>query len=413
MNVAFHIAKRYLFSKKSHNAIKIISLVSVCGVVIVTAALVCALSVMNGFNELIFKMLGNLDPELKITPVTGKVFNPDSAGIRSLIELPGVDDISEVLQDNALVRYNGRQIVGIVKGVSDNYSRLSSIEEILIDGSFILSDEIVNYATPGIGVAAALGIRAGFVSPLEIMSPRRTGNINLANPASSMNVEYAYLTAVFQCNQQAYDESHIIVPISLARSLFGYENEVSAVEVKTTPGYTINEVKRSIQSKLGKDFKVHNRYEQQDAAYKMMQSEKWMIFLILFFILIISLFNMVGSLSMLMIEKQDDVRTLRNLGADDSLIRRIFLFEGWMISGFGACIGVIAGLGLCLIQQTFGLVKMGEAGAFVVNSYPVLVNTADLIIILAVVIFSGFISACYPVYGLGERWLTSKFRIEN
>jgi ABC-type lipoprotein release transport system permease subunit len=405
LNVAFYIAKRYLFSKKSHNAINIISLVSVCGVVIVTAALVCALSVMNGFNELIFKMLGSLDPELKITPVTGKVFNPDSAGVRSIMELPGVEDISEVLQDNALIRYSGRQIVGFVKGVSDNYSRLSSIEDILVDGSFLLSDEIVSYATPGIGVAAALGIRAGFVSPVEIMSPRRTGSINLANPASSMNVEYAYIAAVFQCNQQAYDESHLIVPIALARSLFGYDNEVSAIEVKTAPGYNIEEVKRSIRNRLGKDFKVRNRYEQQDAAYKMMQSEKWMIFLILFFILIISLFNMVGSLSMLMIEKQGDVQTLRNMGADDSLIRRIFLLEGWMISGFGACIGIIAGMGLCLLQQTCGLVKMGEAGAFVVSSYPVLVKTTDLVIILAVVVLSGFLSACYPVYGLGERWL--------
>ncbi|GHV51445.1 membrane protein [Bacteroidia bacterium] len=402
MNVSFYIAKRYLFSKKSHNAINIISLISVCGVVVVTAALVCALSVMNGFNELVFRMFGSLDPELKVTPATGKVFHP---GTRQLRNLPGIAGLSETLQDNALLRYNGRQIVGIVKGVDNHYSSLTSIDSILVDGSFTLSDEAANYATPGIGVAAALGIHAGFVAPLEIMVPKRDAQVNLSNPASSMNVEYCYIGAVFQSNQQAYDENYILVPISLARSLFLYEDEVSAIEIKLAEGANIKEVKKQVQDLLGEGYEVRDRYEQQDVAYKMMQSEKWIIFLILCFMLVIALFNMVGSLSMLMIEKQGDVRTLRTMGADDRLIRRIFLLEGWMISGFGAGIGVAVGLALCLLQQELGLIKMGEAGSFVVDSYPVLVAPADLGIILATVMLIGFLAAWYPVYRLGERWL--------
>ncbi|MDR0537518.1 MAG: ABC transporter permease [Tannerellaceae bacterium] len=406
MNVPFYIAKRYLFSKKSHNAINIISLISVCGVVIVTAALVCALSVMNGFNELIFKMLGTMDPELKIMPTTGKVFNPESADkIKHILNIQGIAATSEILQDNALIRYGDRQIVAVIKGVDDKYNNIASINDILIDGNFSLHDQIANYATTGIGVAAALSIYPGFTAPLEIMAPKRTQSINLANPAASMNIQYAYIAAVFQCNQQAYDENYIIVPISLARSLFGYEDQASAIELKLAAGANTQNIKKQLQTLLGTDCTVRDRYEQQDTAYKMMQSEKWIIFLILCFILAISLFNMVGSLSMLMIEKQNDVRTLRTLGADDQLIRRIFLLEGWMISGAGAAAGIITGLALCLLQQHLGIVRMGEAGTFVINSYPVLIRPTDLPLILAAVTISGFISTCYPVYRLGERWL--------
>jgi ABC-type lipoprotein release transport system permease subunit len=405
MNFPFYIARRYLFSRKSHNAINIISLVSVCGVVVATAALVCALSVMNGFNTIVFAMFGSLDPELKITPATGKVFDPASEEIQKLYRLPGIAVVSNVLQDNALIRYNDRQVIGTIKGVDDHYRQLTAIDSLLIDGSFTLSDEVADYATLGIGLASALGINAGFVSPLELYAPKRNEQVNLSNPAASFNVEYSYITAVFRTNQQTYDEAFMIVPLSLTRNLFNYEHEVSAIELKPADPAALPTLKKQIRALLGNGYTVNDRYEQQEVSFKMMQSEKWMIFLILCFILVIALFNMVGSLSMLMIEKQNDVRTLRNMGAGERLIRHIFLMEGWMISGFGAVIGVVIGLILCLLQQELGLIKMGAAGAFVIDNYPVEVEPADILIILATVLGIGFLSAWYPVYRLGDRWL--------
>lgn len=408
MKVAFYIARRYLFSKKSHNAINIISLVSVCGVVVVTAALVCALSVMNGFNQIVFSMFSGLDPELKITPAMGKVFDPSSDEMQKVRQLPGVADICEVLQDNALVRYKDRQDICVIKGVDDNYNQLTTIDSILVDGIFTLNDEVTDYATLGIGLAVSLGVNAHFISPLEIYAPKRDEKVNLANPSTSFNLQYAYINAVFQTNQQAYDDGFLIVPLSLTRTLFNYETEVSALELKLADDANPEAVKKQIKKLLGSDYKVSDRFEQQDVAYKMMQSEKWMIFLILCFMLAIALFNMVGSLSMLMIEKQNDVRTLRNMGANNSLIRRIFLFEGWMISGFGAFLGVLVGMALCLLQQNLGLIKMGTAGSFVIDNYPVLVASTDIIIILATVLLIGFLSAWYPVYRLGDRWIKGK-----
>jgi ABC-type lipoprotein release transport system permease subunit len=408
MSFSFYIARRYLFSKKSHNAINIISLVSVCGVMVATMALVCALSVMNGFNSIIFSMFSSLDPELKITPRTGKVFDPTSKEIQAIGQLPTVACLSEVLQDNALIRYKDRQVIGIIKGVDDSYQRLTSIDSILIDGRFILSDEVADYAIPGIGLASSLGINAGFTAPLELYAPKRDEQVNLSNPVSSFNLEYSYITAVFRTDQQVNDDALMIVPLSLARSLFNYENEVSAIELRLTDRANLHTVKKQIRLLLGDNYVVRDRYEQQEVAFKMMQSEKWMIFLILCFILVIALFNMTGSLSMLMIEKQGDIRTLRNMGANDSLIRRIFLFVGWMISGFGAVTGVLVGLALCFLQQKLGLIKMGVAGAFVIDNYPVEVVPADILIILITVLGIGFLSAWYPVYYLGGRWLKKK-----
>ena len=361
-------------------------MVSVCGVVVATIALVCALSVYNGFNDLVSSLFSNFDPELKIMPRKGKVFDPTSEEIRKVRELPGIVCFSEVLQDNALVRYRDRQGVATLKGVDEQYEKLAQIDSILIDGKFLLNDEVANYANMGIGLAFSLGINAGFVSPLEIYAPKREEKVNMANPASYM-----------------------IVPLSLARSLFNYDKEVTAVELKVKDSGDIAPVKKEIQRILGDQYIVQDRFEQQEASFKMMQVEKWMTFLILTFILAIALFNVVGSLSMLMIEKQEDVSTLRNMGADDSLIRRIFLFEGWMISGFGALIGVLIGVVLCLLQQEFGFIKLGEAaGAFIIEAYPVRVVPVDIITVFVTVLTIGFLAAWYPV-----RYLAKKLKIEN
>lgn len=405
MNVPFYIARRYLFSKKSHNAINIISMVCVCGVVIATIAVVCALSVYNGFNDLVAGMFSSFDPELKISPRTGKVFDPTMAEFQKVKQLPDIAYFGEVLQDNALVRYHDRQDIAIIKGVDDNFSHLTQIDSILIDGSFILKDEVADYATLGVGLSSKLGAKPGFASPLEIYVPKRDEKVNLSNPASSFNQEYAYIGGVFLINQQVYDEGYMILPLSLVRQLLKYDKEVSSIELKLTDGADISSVRKQIKAILGDQFTVQDRYEQQEASFKMMQVEKWMTFLILSFILAIALFNVVGSLSMLMIEKKDDVRTLRNMGASDSLIRRIFLFEGWMISGFGALIGIVIGLVLCLLQQTYGIIKLGQtAGAFIIDAYPVRVIFTDLLTAFITVAAIGFMAAWYPVHYLGKKW---------
>lgn len=409
MNLSFYIARRYLFSKKSHNAINIISLVAVCGVAVATLALVCALSVYNGFNDLVSSLFGHFDAELKITPVKGKVFDPETEAMRALEALPMVACYSEVLQDNVLVRYHDRQGVAVLKGVDASYEQLTQIDSILIDGSFKLADEVVNYANLGIGLAYALGINAGFVTPMEIYAPKRAERVNMANPASSFQLEYAYIGSVFRTDQQLYDDSYLIVPLALARSLFDYEHEVSAIELKLHDSKQVAQAKQEISRLLGEEFKVQDRFEQQEDSFRMMQIEKWMTFLILTFILAIALFNVVGSLSMLMIEKQADVATLRNLGADNRLIRRIFLLEGWMISAFGAGIGIVIGVTLCLLQQTFGFISLGDAaGAFVIDAYPVRIAVGDIVTILCTVLLIGFLAAWYPV-----RYLAKRFRIEQ
>lgn len=406
MNFPFYIARRYLFSKKSHNAINIISMVSVCGVVVATIALVCALSVYNGFNDLVSTLFGAFDPQLKITPLTGKVFDPTSAAMQKVRTLPEVAVFSEVLQDNALVKYDERQTVAIVKGVADNFGQLTQIDSILLDGTFTLHEDVVNYATLGVGLASSLGAGAAFMTPLQFFVPKRNEKINMANPIVSSNLEYAQVAAVFCLNQPVYDENYVIVPLSLARDLFDYETEVSSVELKLKDGADINKVKAEIAGIVGSGFLVQDQYEQQEASFKMMQVEKWITFLILCFILSIALFNVVGSLSMLMIEKQADVRTLRNMGASDKLISRIFLFEGWMISGFGSLIGVVLGLVLCLLQQNLGLLKFGDtSGAFIIDAYPVRVLVIDVVTVFFTVLSIGFIAAWYPVHYLGKKWL--------
>ena len=230
--------------------------------------------------------------------------------------------------------------------------------------------------------------------------------MNLSNPASSFQQEYAYMGAVFCINQQIYDENYMLIPLSLARTLFNYSQEVSALELKLKTGVDLSATKQQIRTRLGEDFRVEDRYEQQQASFKMMQVEKWMTFLILCFILTIALFNVVGSLSMLMIEKRDDAVTLRNMGADSRLIRRIFLFEGWMIAGFGALIGIVVGVTLCLMQQQWGFIKLGESsGSFIIDAYPVRVELADILAVLGTVLSIGFLAAWYPVHYLGKRWM--------
>ncbi len=406
MNFPFYIARRYLFSKKSHNAINVISLISVCGVVIATTALVCALSVYNGFNDLVSSLFSHFDPQLKVTAKYGKVFDPNCSEIAQVKALPEIETYCAVLQDNALIKYKDRQEIGVIKGVDDNFSHLVDLDSVLIDGEFILSDEVTNYATLGIGLASHLGIKAGFVSPIEIYVPKRDQQVNMANPATSFNLEYTFISSVFRINQQVYDDYYIIIPLQTARTLLNYENEISALELKIKAEVSLSTVEKQIKQLLGDKFEVKNRFEQQEASFKMMQIEKWVTFLILCFILAIALFNIVGSLSMLMIEKKDDVETLRNMGANDRQIQQIFLFEGWMISGFGALLGIFVGVVLCWMQQGFGLIRLGDtAGSFIIDAYPVHILLLDILTVFLTVLAIGFLAAWYPVHYLGKKWL--------
>ena len=410
MNFSFYIAKRYLFSKKSHNAINVISGVSVCGVALATLALVCTLSVFNGFQDLVTTMFTAFDPELKITAVSGKVFDAQDDRIQSLKQMPEVEVFSESLEDNVMVQYKDRQAMAVIKGVEDNFRQLTAIDSILYGrGEMVLHDEVVAYAIPGIELVSILGTGVRFLDPLEIYAPKRGSKINVASPASSFNSDYLHSSGlVFAVNQQRYDASYILTSLKFARDLFQYDTEVSSIELKLKEGANINKVQGRIASMLGKDFLVLNRYEQQADTYRIMEVEKLISYLFLTFILLIACFNVIGSLSMLIIDKRTDVVTLRNLGANDEIIKRIFLLEGCLISFLGALIGVVLGVALCLVQQEFGLISLGSgdsAGAFVVDAYPVNVQITDVLLVLLTVLVISFFSVQYPVRYLSRRLL--------
>lgn len=407
MNFPFYIARRYLFSKKSHNAINVISAISVCGVALATLALVCTLSVFNGFQDLVASFFTAFDPELKITAVRGKVFDGQDPRVLALKQMPEVAVYSESLEDNAMVQYQGRQAMAVIKGVEDNFDRLTPIDSILFGrGSLTLHDEVADYAIPGIQLLSALGSGIRFLDPLEIYAPKRGAKVNVANPSAAFVSGNLFSSGlVFAVNQEKYDASYILTSLAFARRLFQYDTEVSSVNLRLKPDADIDAVKRKLQDRLGEEFRVQDRYEQQADTYRIMRVEKLISYLFLTFILVIACFNVIGSLSMLIIDKREDVVTLRNLGADDNQIVRIFLFEGRMISFFGAFIGVVSGLLLCWIQQTFGLIRLGSSGSFVVDAYPVSVEAMDVIIVFVTVLLVGFLSVWYPVRYLSKRLL--------
>ena len=410
MNLSFYIAKRYLFSKKSHNAINVISGVSVCGVALATLALVCTLSVFNGFQDLVATFFTAFDSELKITATSGKVFDNQDVRIQMMRDFSEIAVFSESLEDNAMVQYNGKQAMVVIKGVEDNFSQLTAIDSILYGrGEMVLYDEIVDYAIPGVELTSILGTGIRFLDPLEVYAPKRGSQINVANPASSFNVSYLHSSGlVFAVNQQKYDASYIITSLKFARDLFQYDTEVSSIELKLKEGVDTDAFAHKIGGILGNDFVVQNRYEQQADTFRIMQVEKLISYVFLTFILLVACFNVIGSLSMLIIEKKNDVVTLRGLGADDQLISRIFLFEGCLISFLGALVGVVLGLTLCLVQQEFGILTLGSgasAGAFVVDAYPVSVHWQDVVLILVTVLVIGFFSVLYPVKFFSRRLL--------
>ena len=384
-----------------------------CGVALATLALVCTLSVFNGFQDLVTTMFTAFDPELKIVAVNGKVFDSQDDRIQSLKQMPEIDIVSESLEDNVMVQYKGRQAMAVIKGVEDNFNQLTAIDSILYGrGELLLHDEVVDYAIPGIELVSVLGTGIRFLDPLEIYAPKRGSKINVANPASSFNSDYLHSSGlVFAVNQQKYDASYILTSLEFARDLFQYQTEVSSIELKLKEGINIYKVQKEISQSLGDDFRVLNRYEQQADTYRIMEVEKLISYLFLSFILLIACFNVIGSLSMLIIDKREDVVTLRNLGANDEIIKRIFLLEGCLISFFGAMIGVVLGVILCLVQQEFGLISLGSgdsAGAFVIDAYPVSVHWSDVMLVLGTVLLISYFSVLYPVRYLSRRLLVKQ-----
>ena len=410
MNLPFYIARRYLFSKKKHNAINIISAVSVCGVALATLALVCTLSVFNGFQDMVAGFFTAFDPELKITVREGKVFDPHESRVAQIHAMPEIEVWTETLEENAMVQYKDRQTMAVIKGVEDNFEQLTAIDSLLYGtGKFVLNDSVVDYGILGVELMSELGTGIQFVDPLQVYAPKRDARVNMANPAASFNSDYLFSPgAVFIVNQQKYDARYILTSLGFARRLFDYDTEVSAIEIKLKPGCNIDAVEKKMEEILGERFVVQNRYEQQADVFRIMEIEKFISYLFLTFILAIACFNVIGSLSMLILDKRDDVETLRNLGAGDQLITRIFLFEGRMISVFGASIGIVLGLLLCFLQQKFGLISLGGGnGSFVVDAYPVSVHLTDVLLVFVTVIAVGFLSVWYPVKYLSRRLLSA------
>lgn len=411
MNFSFYIAKRYLFSKKSHNAINVISAISVCGVALATLALVCTLSVFNGFHDLVATLFTAFDPELKITSVEGKIFNSDSPEILKIKELPEVEVFSKSIEENVMVKYKDRQVMVVLKGVEDNFEQLTAIDSILIGkGRFLLKDSLANYVIPGVELISMLNTGIRFLDPITVYAPKRGAKINVANPASSFNSDELFSCGLaFAVNQHKYDSSYMLAPIDFVSNLFNYENEVSSIELKLKSDADVSSIKSKIEKIVGNKYNVMDRYEQQADTFRIMKIEKLLSYIFLSFILLIACFNVIGSLSMLIIDKKNDVNTLRNLGADDKTIIHIFLLEGRLISLLGATVGVVLGVGLCYIQQTYGLISLGDntsAGTFIVDAYPVSVHIWDIVIIFFTVIIIGFLSVWYPVRYFSKRMLS-------
>ena len=406
MNFPFYIARRYLFSKKSTHAINIISGISVVGVAVATMALVVTLSVFNGFHDLVATFFTSFDPQIEITPVTGKTVAADDPVLTSIRQLPQVEVATECVEDQALAIYHGRQAMVTVKGVDDNFDQLTHIREILLgDGDYALHAADMHYGILGIRLAEQLGTGYSYEEPLKIYAPRREGQLDMTSPEEGFVEDELYSQGVLFCVRQAkYDKGTIITSIGFARRIFDQQGMLSSLELRLKAGSDFDAVKKEMKRLAGESFRVKDRFEQQEDTFRIMEIEKLIAYIFLTFILMVACFNIIGSLSMLIIDKKDDVVTLRNLGATDRQIIQVFLFEGRMISAIGAVVGIVIGLLLCWLQQQFGLVALGSTtGAFVVDAYPVSVHPMDVVIVFLTVLAVGFLAVWYPVRFFSRR----------
>ena len=397
MKTALKIAWRYLFAKKQYNAIHIISGISAAAIGVVTAAMVCVLSVMNGFGAMVEQMFSQFDPDIRIESVNGKSFYDTGEHFHELRKLDGVAIISQSIEETALLQFENKQMPINLYGVDSTFPSLTHIENIITEGHYAVHDGAFDRAVLGQGLAWQIGIGARFVNPLHLYAPKRTARVNMLRPDQAFNDEICYIAGIFAVQQTKYDNEVMLVNIELARRLLEYdENEVSALLVKIAHGTSIRQAKKEIQSLLGSGYKVLDRYEQQADFFRILHVEKLLTSLLLVFILLIASFNIIGSLSMLIIEKKADIQTLSHIGANKQMIRKIFIFEGWLISALGAVVGLLIGLIICIAQEHLGILKLGSGTEYIISSYPVVVQTTDIFLVATVVLTLGFIAAWIP-----------------
>ena len=397
MHLPLFIARRYLFAKKSHNVINIISAISAVGMAIGTAALIIILSIYNGFDELVKSTLSNVEPDILITPAKGKVFIPEGEAFDRIKANPMIGEYDLILQENVFVDYDGHQGIAKAKGVDSAFEAESPLAEHITNGEFSLHKGQLPQMVVGAGLAYKMGMNPAFLASAELYFPIRDRNFSLANPAASIETVRMRPSGIFSVNQQI-DDDLMIVPIEEMRKLLGYEEEVSGVEIRLAEGSTAKDLRsaiKDIQKELGPEFKVLDRFRQNPSLYKMMRYEKAAIFLILIFVIIIIALNIFGSITMLIIEKKDDIETYRSLGATDKMLRRTFTLEGWLISLLGLAAGLVVGIGFSLAQQHFGFIKM--PGSFLVNAYPVILQWQDVLATIIGVALIGYIIALLHV----------------
>ncbi|WP_302352474.1 FtsX-like permease family protein [Leyella stercorea] len=408
-NFSFYVARRYMFSKKSVGAINVISFISVAGVAVGTMALVIVLSVFNGFHDLVASLFTNFDPQIEVVPVKGKTINADAPELDRIRHLDFVDVATDVVEDQAIAVYGDRQRMVTVMGVDENFDQLTNISDILYgDGDFTLRVANLYFGVPGIRLAQDLGLGARWADYLKIYAPVRRGQLtDLDTPTDGFVVDSLLSPGVvYAVNQNKYDRDRIITSIYFARQLFDQDGMLSSLQLRLKPGTDLSTAKREIKVAAGEKFRVLDRFEQQADTFRIMQIEKVLAYVFLTFILIVACFNIISSLSMLIIDKKNDINTLHNLGANDRQIQSIFLYEGRIISAVGALIGIGLGLALCGLQQAFGFVKMGESsGTFIVNAYPVSVHYWDVLVVFITVILIGWAASWIPARRLRKQIL--------
>ncbi len=405
MRLEFFISKRYLFAKKNSNLVNIISALSVFILTIITAAIIIILSVVNGLEDVVKSFFGSFDPDLKITVVEGKTFSLSDSLENRIKTMKGIAAYSKVLEENVMLEYNNRQDIARIKGVSSGFAQTSSIDSVMINGDFSLKNNNMNFAVIGYGLAARLGVNISSSKHIKILAPKRGVKPSLTNP-NVLNVKNIYPVGVFSVLQEGYDSELIIVPLDFCRKLLEYDTEISAIDIKIDKTIDANIVQSNLQLLLGNNFEVKNRYEQHEMLFKVMEAEKWVVFLILSFVIIIASFNLTGSLTMLIIDKKDDIVTLQNIGANNKLIKNIFLLEGWLISILGAIGGLILGTAVCLLQMEFGLV--GDSNNIILTEYPVALEFWDYVFTFITVVVIGFAASWYPVRHITKKHLLIK-----
>jgi lipoprotein-releasing system permease protein len=404
LNLPLFIAKRYLISKKKQNIINIISGISIAGIVVGAMAIIIVVSVLNGFNKLMEQFYSTFDPDIKITSVEGKMFDPKTFDVKKIKALSNVVHYAEVIEEMALLKYGNQIIPATVKGVPENYSQYTNIDSLIVDGEYLFRKDGINYAVVGRGVAINLGIGLSFIEDLMIYAPK-TGRQVSINPARNFNNNYVFPSGIFSILEEI-DAKYILVSYDYAAKLFETKGRISSIELGISPFADVNKVQKEIKNILGEGFHVKNQQEQHDLVFKTMKSEKWVTFLILFFILVLASVNMIGNLTILFIDKKEDILILQSMGATIRQIRRIFLFEGWLISLLGAIIGTILGIFVCWIQIKFAIITFpGSAGSFIISGYPVQLIFSDIILAFSTVIFIGFVVSWYPLKFISNKYL--------